>query len=885
MSEPWTIRTLLDDLACRGEAPAVITLESGIMQTLSCAALADRARRLACGLAGLGVAPGEPVAVIAPNGPDWIAGRLALGAAGALAVALDDLATEEELRVALVDSGCRRVLTSPTHVGTLRTIDPRLDLAVIGSNAPIEGTRSWEALLAAPVRPLPSLAPDAPAMLVYTSGTTGPPKGFVLSYANLWANLRTLAAARLVGPGDRVLLPLPLHHVYPFVAGLLTPLSSGATVVFPEAVAGPPIMRAVRLAEVSAIVGVPRLYKAILSGLEASLAAHGFLGRALLHGLLGLSAWLRCRHGVALGRWLFRPLRARIGPALRLLVSGGARLEPEVLRPLIGLGFEVRSGYGLAETASIFTGNLPECERLGSEGKPFPGGRLRIAEPDAEGVGEIELSGPNVFAGYRNNPEADREAFTVDGWFRTGDLGYLDGDGFLYVTGRRKEAIVLGGGKKVHPEELEKLYGACPYIREIAILERQGALVALVLPDLEAARAGPSVRIDDAIRVALATRAQELPSYQRLAGFALAREPLPRTRLGKYQRFRLPELYDRMLAGPRKPTPRALAPGDEALLAQPTARRIYALIEARYPDKAVALDANPLLDLGIDSLEWVALGLALEEGLGIRLTATDIARTVTLRDLLRQMVASESSTEQAAKPVAAAGLAAADARWLSPVGPGAELVALFIYGINRVVMRRLFRLRVEGNANLPAVGPYLLVCNHASDLDPALLAAAFNFKTARRLYWGGEARRLFSRRWLHPLMRALHVFPVDEGAPAQALALGKAVLMRGDSLVWFPESWRSPDGRLQRFLTGIGWLLEQARVPAVPVYIAGSYEAMPRNRPLPRLHPVRVLIGRPLEWRAFAAAAADGEEMPRRITTIVRAAVAALEREASDAKT
>ena len=139
---------------------------------------------------------------------------------------------------------------------------------------------------------------------------------------------------------------------------------------------------------------------------------------------------------------------------------------------------------------------------LESEGRPFQGGHLRIAEPDQDGVGEIELRGPNVFRGYLNNSQANQAAFTSDGWFRTGDLGRLDRDGFLYVTGRRGETITLGGGKKAHPEALEELYGDSPYIREIAILERQGSLVALVVPELTATRTGPSTHIDDAIRVA-----------------------------------------------------------------------------------------------------------------------------------------------------------------------------------------------------------------------------------------------------------------------------------------------------------------------------------------------------------------------------------------------
>jgi long-chain acyl-CoA synthetase len=157
-------------------------------------------------------------------------------------------------------------------------------------------------------------------------------------------------------------------------------------------------------------------------------------------------------------------------------------------------------------------------------------------------------------------------------------------------------------------------------------------------------------------------------------------------------------------------------------------------------------------------------------------------------------------------------------------------------------MPALFRLRVEGREHLPARGPFVVVPNHESDLDPMLVAAALS---SIELHWGGDAARLFRRRWLHPLMRALNMFPADERRPSETLAIAVEVLRRGECLVWFPESWRSPDGRLQRFLPGIGLLLTEARVPAVPAFIEGAFEAMPRNRKLPHLRPVSIAFGPP----------------------------------------
>lgn len=868
MSGGWTIQTLVDELASRGEAPCLLSVLGEAVQQVSCGDLARQAMAFAHGLREFGVRPGEAVGLIAPNGSDWVIARLALGCVGALVVAMDELSTLAELRRILDDASCRRIVTSATHARTLRDIDSRFQLVVLG-NVPLPETIAWRSLFRGQSTRLPAIDPDAPAMLVYTSGTTGAPKAFTLTCSHLWANVGALAQQRLIGPQDRVLLPLPLHHVYPFVVGLLTTLSSGAAVIFPEGVGGPEILQALSIAEVSTIVGVPRLYAALISGLEARVAARGRVAAAAYHGLLQTSICLRRRLGINAGRFLLTSVRARLGTRLRLLVSGGARVEPELLWALVGLGLEVRSGYGLAETTSVFTGNLPGCERLGSEGRPFQGGEIRIADADSGKAGEIQLRGPSVFTGYRNNDEANREAFTADGWFRTGDIGRLDPDGFLYITGRIKETLVLGGGKKVHPEELEKFYGASPFIEEVALLERGGALVALVLPNPEAIRASGSPRVEDVVRVALSTIAVTLPPYQRLAGYRLVRAPLPRTRLGKYQRFRLAAIYDAAEAGPAATPAVALAAEDRALLEREPSRAVYDLLKARYPGRPLSLDASPLLDLGIDSLEWIALGLAIEQRVGVRLDERAASECLTLRDLLRRTVEAAALHEH--EPEGA--LEATLRRWLEPAGPVLSLVATLLYHANALLTPLLFRLTAIGVENLPERGPYVVVANHGSDLDPLLMAAVLGARRMRHVHWGGDAVRLFTRRRLDPFWRALRVFPVDERNPGASLALAQEVLRRGESLIWFPESWRSPDGQLQRFLPGIGRLLAVTQVPAIPAFIEGSFEAMPRSRQLPRLRRIRITIGRPLASNGLLP---RGDARPQAIANRIRDAVAEL---------
>lgn len=865
MPEAWTFRTLLDEMAFRGQAPALMAVRAGVLQILSFDELVKRTRALACELRKRGVAPGEPVALLAPNGFEWVIARLALGAIGATAIAIDELAADDEVQTILAGAKVARALCKPSRVEALRRSNPALNVVALDHD--LECERMMETPFAGEARQLPEIPASAPAMLAYTSGTTGTPKAVVLTHSNIETNVRAMVASRLVGPGDRVLLPLPLQHVYPFVVGLLVPLGSGAVVVFPESATGPQILDATRLADVSVIVGVPRLYSAICSGLMARIRSSGILRRSVFQLLLRLSVSLRRRLGINAGTILFPAIRKRFGPKLRLLVSGGAKLEPEVLWMLLGLGFDVRCGYGLAETAAMFTGNLPGATRWESEGRPIGGG-VRIASPDSSGIGEIELRGPQIFSRYLGNTEATHAAFTADKWFKTGDIGRVDRDGFLFITGRAKDTLVLGGGKKVNPEEMEKVYGTSRYIREIAVLENKGVLVALVVPALEAVREGGAIHIDTAIRIDLASTARMLPSYQRLAGFAITREPLPRTRLGKYRRFLLPVIYEKARSGVVSETTIEMSAEDRDLLEQPIVRQVYDMLQKRCPRGQLGFDESLILDLGIDSLEWISFSLELEDRLKLRLSEAEIGGVVTVRDLL--MLVLRASEHPIIHPPASRD-------WTAPTSTALKLLGTTLYALNRFLLRAFFRLHADGTANLPR-GNFILIANHTSYLDASAIAAALPYRTLQRCYWAGDPVLLFSKPWQAPFMRAMHCFPADERAPAQTLSMSEALLKRGESIVWFPEGWRSPDGMLQPFLPGIGHLLLRAPVPVVPVHIDGAFEALPRDRAFPRLYPIHVRIGRPIlpaDWQAFRT---DRNGGPQMIADLLRQNFEALRR-------
>lgn len=886
-----TLHDLIDGLATSGERPALIAFtESGrrewTYRRLG-AAVAARARWLRA----TGLESGQTVALWAPDRPEWIVAALAAIRAGGLAAPLDAQFTDEALAHVLLDSEARVVFTTTDRLARVGRLRPAARLVALDALAadlasgPREGAGAADAL--------PAADPEAPAALFYTSGTTGPPKGVPLTHGNLTFQVQSLVAAGLVGPADRVCLPLPLHHVYPFVIGVLVPLALGLPVILPHALTGPQILRALREGEATVLVAVPRLCTALLSAIEGQVAARGRVSAALFRAALALSIAIRRRLGLRAGRWLFRSVHARLAPTLRLVTSGGAALDPGAAWRLQGLGWELASGYGLTETSPLLTLNPPGSPRPESAGRPIPGVALRIApvaggpaEGRRPGEGEVQVRGPGVFRGYLHLAAKTRAAFTSDGWFRTGDLGVVEAGGWLHLTGRIDEMLVTAGGENVDPERVEAAFLRHPFLREFAVLEREGRLVGLALPELGQIRAAGRTDVDAAVREAIAAVNAGLPSYQRVGDVAVTRDPLPRTRLGKLRRPWLPDLWARARAAERGETRPAgpvavgdLAEADRALLEHAGARAVWEWLAARYPDRRLTMDVSPALDLGVDSLEWLALTVEIERRAGIELDEAAIARIGTVRDLLREVVAAPPRGEALPgvpwdEPERV--LSPRQARWLRPLGPGLRLVSRALCALNRGLLRGPFALRVVGLEGLPDA-PCVLVANHASVLDPLAVSAALGWRRLARTYWGGWTGLAFRNPLMRAISRLWRVLPIEpETGVASSLALGAAVLRRGDWLVWFPEGERSVTGKLLPFRPGIGLLLHRFPRPVVPVRIEGTFEAWPRGRRWPRRRPLAVIFGAPIDPRRLAGPEIPPDAAARRIVRALEAAVAAL---------
>jgi len=393
VTAPWNIGALLRDLAVRDRHPAVIAFAAEDSETWDSATVADEALRLARGLRDAGIDNGERVALWAPNSPVWIVVALAVLSVGGVLVPIDDLADAEQLKAALVSSAAQVIFTTARHLESsgeiLGTHAARVFLVDEDEGGGQLAT-SWRSLLSEQTQDLPAPPPDEPALLSWTSGTTGSPKAFFLSHRNIATNIEALQKLNVVGPRDHALLPLPLHHAYPFVVGMLTTLTIGTAIVLPGGTTGPLLVRALRAGEVTTIIGVPRLYDAIWTALQTRVATRGWAVRFLWRALLQAANFVQRSSGLPLGRLLFAPVRRGIAPRLRLMVSGGSRLERETEDHLEALGWTVLSDMGWRKLrhCSLATGRT-HAVRAASGGRSRTG---RSASPSPTKRGLVRSS-------------------------------------------------------------------------------------------------------------------------------------------------------------------------------------------------------------------------------------------------------------------------------------------------------------------------------------------------------------------------------------------------------------------------------------------------------------------------------------------------------------
>lgn len=765
--------------------------------------LVDNTNRLS---SVLNINPDDRVIIFSENSPFWVYALFAIWKRGGIAVPVDFMSSREEFEYVLSDSQPSAVLCSREKFELIKNIPDlpqtiiidELDYSLLQQNTQEVNRKK-----------------DDIALILYTSGTTGKPKGVMLTFDNLLSNIESILKVNIATSKDKTIAILPFHHSYPLMVSLLIPLTIGATIVFLDRLSADDILKKFQDYKVSILVGVPRIYNLFHRRIFERINAN-FLARNLFRAV-------KLVNNHTISRIVFKKVHQQFGGSVRYFVSGGAKLDPDVAKDLWALGFKVVEGYGLTETSPIVSFNPPDRIKLGSVGKVIPGVEVKIKED-----GEILVKGRNVFKGYWKKERETLEAFE-DGYFKTGDLGYFDDEGCLYVTGRKKDIIVLPNGKNINPEEIEnQILKISPLVKEIAVIEKDGQLFAIIYPDFEAVKKSGVVNLYETIKWNIIDKYNlSAPSYKKITGFTVTDTELPKTRLGKIRRFMLKDFLEKQTWKKEIPEPND---------------QVYQIIKdylKSYTGVSVYPDSHIEIDLGLDSLGKVEFLAFLESVFGVSLSEDFFVENNTVDKISSHIKTYLSKVE----------LSRID--WSEILGQPVEVdvcdrcLTVYLKPVLKSIFKIYNRLEIKGLENIPDK-PVIFAPNHQSYLDGFLLVSALPYSILKKTYFIAEEGYFNTplRRWI---ARHFGIIPVNINRDLKgSLIKASAVLRKGKNIVIFPEGARTRDGSLLEFKKGFAILSKELDVAVVPVVIKGAFESLPIHKSFPQPHKIELRFLEPV---------------------------------------
>ena len=843
--------------------------ESGELERYSYSDLRRMADSVGNWLVSSGVPHGTRCAILANNGPRWVASYLGILAAGSVAVPFDTAFNGDQVAKLLLDSGADFLFVDPKHLPianeALKKAPVKL-VMIYPAESSVEPT--FDSMLAVGPAAFDFAQVDSNdlAAILYTSGTTSDPKGVMLAHGNIDAEAE--GAFRLLpdlGPQDAILGILPLFHALAQMANLLLPLVKGARVVFLESLNTTELMRALRERDITIFCCVPQFFYLIHGKIFKEVSARGRLTEKIFAFLLTINASAR-KVGLNLGTVLFGKVHEMLGHKMQYLITGGSRLDPSVALDFYALGFTILNAYGLTETSGATTVTKPSHNVIGSVGQPMYGVEVKIfdSKPDPElgrEVGEIAVRGGIVMKGYYERPDATA-AVMRDGWLLTGDVGYIDESGSVFITGRAKEIIVLSSGKNIYPEEIETHLQRSPFIQEVCVVGLEGKpgeplserLHGVVVPNFETLRERKIVNTREVVRFEIETLNAQLPPTKRILSYDVWQDDLPRTSTRKLKRREVEKILKSGAAqSAGEAGVRQLSDADREWMEIPEVAAALSVVrETAKTKKDLVFPSDSLeLDLGLDSMERVELLVALERALGASVEDSVVSEVYTVRELVdavRSRVGRVGSREQAAT-------------WASilaeePTEPEIRAVAkphtfamIFWFLVTRVICwlaLPTFRLQVRGRERLPRNAAFIISANHQSYLDAPILMGLLPWRVFRRQFSVGTSE-IFGTGIARKIAYTLNLVPVDPDANlVPAMKAGAFGLRHEKVLILFPEGERSIDGTPKKFKKGAAILSSNLNVPIVPVALSGFHEAWPRGKGFQRFAKLKVVFGEPI---------------------------------------
>lgn len=884
------------------------------MEVYTFAEMLARIRSVAYRLGQENVGFGDRVALIGENHPSWAIAYLGALYHGAVCVPLDPHGEIETITNFLEDSEAKIAFLSPDQTTRFLQIEERLGRRVpavvweidspqnrgdaeddhkrsnknsasqrlSGSNNGFQSFTNWSTteFPESYAAEMPTAEGKDVALLIYTSGTTGKPKGVPLTHGNIVGELSGVNDVLKLSDKERILSLLPLFHAYLQIVNLWVSTTFGPQVGYLKELTPAELSESMKVFKPTILTTVPRLWYLFHKKIFDAVAAKPKPVQALFRAMLRFNGFSRNVLGVNLGPKLFSTVHESFGGSLRIAISAGSRFDEAVAEDFHRLGFTIIQGYGLTETSGAATATYENDNRVGSVGKPMRGAEIKIVDPDKDGVGEVLIRGVMVFDGYYKNPSATAEAFTDDGWFRSGDLGRIDKDGHLYIVGRGKDVIVLPSGKNVHPEDLEAHYLKCPMVGELAVIgisdeteAHAGAekLMAVVVPDFEYLKKAKIANSKEAIRHALDTLGRDLPEYQRVRNYLIRVEPLPRTATNKIKRFQLKqEVETGVIAAEAKDATAWEFTADESkMMETPIAQSVVAAIKQNAGATEIIHPAMNLeIDLGLDSLARAETFAALEHAFSTEFEADEATGALTVANVIELVNKHGGETAE---------IVTTDLKWgtivretdddlpeIRPVlkpQPFFAPFAFFVYKIFFLIFKVFLRLEVHGMENLRSamdrptddkqqttktgLSPFLICPNHQSFFDPFVLCSNYPFRLFKNIFHVG-ASEFFSNALMRFVAKMLNIVPVNPDTELmRAMKAGAIGLKNGKVLNIYPEGERAFDGELHGFKKGAAILATELDLPIVPVALDGLQNVWARSTWRIRPSKVKITIGKP----------------------------------------
>lgn len=763
-------------------------------------------------------APGERILILSENRTGWVCALYAIWTNGAIAVPVDATSTAGDVAYILGDCRPACIWTSrqkealaleAMHLAGMEipmlTVDPYEDMMLTDEEEARIERENYET-----------------ALICYTSGTTGMPKGVMLSFENIIVNVKAVSeGVPIYTPERRTMVLLPLHHVLPLMGSVVAPLMIGGGIAICPSLSAPDIMQTLKDGRVAIMIGVPRLWQTLYRGIRKKIDE-----RAITRALYRLCERAQNR---TLSRLIFRSVRQKMGGAIDYFVSGGAALDRETALGLKTLGLDVLEGYGMTEAAPMICFTRPDDIIPGCVGKAVPQVELCLVG------GELWARGRNIMQGYYNRPEETAEILDAEGWLHTGDLATIDEAGHVFITGRKKEIIVLSNGKNVNPVEIEeKIEHYAEIVKECAVVQDGDLLKVIIVPQEQWAQGRDEQQMEQQIKHdVLQAYNRDVAPYKKLMSLMVYHGELPRTRMEKLQRFKLKGLLVRHEAGIKDTPAEAQGVG----LVEPDFEE-YRIIRQFIEDEKkcqVRPTDNLETDLAFDSLDKVALQGFIEQTFGVKLTSEQIAAFYDINAMATFVY--DFKTQINVERIDWHSLLAdkgADIELPHMSPTGGLFVRLF-----RTLCNWYLPLSIKGEENIPASGPFILTPNHQSYMDGALVVAPLSWSNLRNTFFYAKKAhvRSLTARFL---ARHHNIIVMDMDTLKDSIQMLAAALKQGKNIVIFPEGTRTHNGHVGEFKKAFAILSRELNVPVVPVAVSGAFEALPRGSSWPRRHPVSV---------------------------------------------